>query len=352
MDNTSLFQPDLKTMIRAALSEGGWMKRAVIWRKVCSAIEARGATVDRQEVLASIRNCLDEMRADGEIEGGRAEGKFAYYRLKATDAGRNMESGGGQENTPLFRPDLKKMIHDALFEGGWMKRAVIWRKVCSAIEARGATADSQAVLRAIRKCLDEMKAEGEIEGGLAEGRHAHYRLKTLDPDPPFCVDPRSPAPAPAPPQPIQSPPVQSAMVPPANPLSTEANPPRRTGILEAKKVVGSGQESVYCYFFEAECSVAKIEGRASWPCKIGRATRDASGRLREQGAHTARSSLPIWALEIKTGDAKSLELAIHRILKYTGRHQQAGGGTEWFLTTPEMIEAIYRTLEFLRLWPI
>jgi hypothetical protein len=173
-----------------------------------------------------------------------------------------------------------------------------------------------------------MKDAGEVEGGLDDGTFAHYRLKTHE---------------------ETSPDQAGAALDGAAPTTSNPSIPR-PGVGEAERRIGSGGQSVYVYFFEADRSHSRSQGRSCWPCKVGLATRDAAGRLREQGAATARSAPPVWSLEIRTDDAGSLERSIHRVLKHAGR-QTTGGGAEWFLTTPQMVEAIYLSLESIRCWP-
>lgn len=240
------------------------------------------------------------------------------------------------ENQPLFRPDLKEMIRGSLSAGEWTKRNAIIRHVCRLIEERGIPARQASVTAAVKKCLREMKDAGEIHGGLDAGTFAHYRI-AADYDPPVEAQP----PAESPEQPNDA---------TAAPLAVEPKVEARPGVVDVERVVGQGRQTVYCYFYEADRVHSKTKGLTCWPCKVGLATRDAAGRLREQGAITSRSAPAVWALEIRTDDAGSLERAIHRVLKYAGR-QTTGGGAEWFLTTPQMVEAIYLALESIRCWP-
>lgn len=246
------------------------------------------------------------------------------------------------ENQPLFRPDLKEMIRAALSAGAWTKRSEIVRYVCRMIEERGVAARQASVTTAVKKVLREMKDAGEIYGGLDAGSFAHYKLAG-DATPPLEVLPAAAVAATAP-----------ALVP--SPQSVEPQPVEqgqavRPGAgVDVERKVGQGRQTVYCYFYEADRVHSKTKGLTCWPCKVGLATRDAAGRLREQGAITSRSAPAVWALEIKTDDAGGLERAIHRVLKYAGR-QTTGGGAEWFLTSPQMVEAIYLALESIRCWP-
>ncbi len=239
------------------------------------------------------------------------------------------------ENQPLFRPELKEMIREVLSAGVWTKRSELVRQVCRLIEERGVPARQSSVTVAVKKCLRDMKDAGEVQGGLDGGTFAHYRIA---PDFEAAV-------APAPPAGDNG---QLPNDPAAPPVAPKAEPAH--GTVEVERVVGQGRQTVYCYFYEADRVHSKTKGLTCWPCKVGLATRDAAGRLREQGAITSRSAPAVWALEIRTDDAGGLERAIHRVLKYAGR-QTTGGGAEWFLTTPQMVEAIYLALESIRCWP-
>jgi hypothetical protein len=244
------------------------------------------------------------------------------------------------ESQPLFRPDLKEMILAALSGGTWTKRSEIVRYVCGMIEARGVPARQASVTTAVKKVLRQMKDAGEIHGGLDAGTFAHYRLAG------DAVEPLEVSPADA--SSTIAVAVAATVTPPA---ALHPGQGGRLGqVAEAERTVGQGRQAVYCYFYEADRVHSKTKGLVCWPCKVGLAARDAAGRLREQGAITSRSAPAAWALEIKTDDAGSLERAIHRVLKYAGR-QTTGGGAEWFLTTPQMVEAIYLALESVRCWP-
>lgn len=226
---------------------------------------------------------------------------------------------------PLFRPDIRRHVLETLASGEWMKRNAIVRRVHEAVVAQGGDQSLKGITSAVKKCLADMRQSGEVEGGLAGGTFAHYRIFRDD------ASLRQPA------SPGDSPAAQSIA-----PTAT---------ILDAQRVIGHGEQSVYCYYYEADRMYAKTQDRSCWACKVRLASRDPAGRLREQGAMTARSAPPVWALEIKTADAPGLERAIHRVLKYIGRKNDAGGGSEWFLTTPQMVESIYLALESLRRWP-
>ena len=228
------------------------------------------------------------------------------------------------DNQPLFRPDIAQMIRAMLSSGTWTKRSEIVRHVCRGIEERGVPARQAAVIAAVKKVLRQMKDDGEIRGGLDEGTFAHYQLAGDD-----------------------------VALPATAPTAEQAIGPAaaRPGAgVDVARMVGQGKQSVYCYFYEADRVHSTTKGLVCWPCKVGLATRDAAGRLREQGAITSRSAPAVWALEIRTDDASGLERAIHRVLKYAGR-QTTGGGAEWFLTTPQMVEAIYLALDSIRCWP-
>ena len=226
---------------------------------------------------------------------------------------------------PLFRPDIRRHVLESLASGEWTKRNAIVRRVHESVVKQGGDQSLKGITSAVKKCLADMRQSGEVEGGLASGTFAHYRI------------PRNEAPLRQPASPGDSPSAQSSV--------------HSSTILDAQKVIGHGEQSVYCYYFEADRMHAKTQDRSCWSCKVGLTSRDTAGRLREQGAMTARPAPPVWALEIKTSDADRLERAIHQVLKYIGRKVDAGGGSEWFVTTPQMVESIYLVLESLRRWP-
>lgn len=105
-----------------------------------------------------------------------------------------------------------------------------------------------------------------------------------------------------------------------------------TAVMKDCKVVGTGEQSVYVYYFP---KYANEHATYYWPCKIGMSTGSAIGRVNRQ-SKTALPEKPIIGLIVKTEDAYLLEQALHAILRLKKRELNAPG-KEWFNTTPEEV---------------
>ena len=110
------------------------------------------------------------------------------------------------------------------------------------------------------------------------------------------------------------------------------------------KIIGSGSGTVYVYYFPKDRENAKSKKDSSWECKIGKADDDPDKRIEEQirKSPTALSEEPVKPLFIKTDRPKEVEDAIHAILIAQGKHKKDAPGNEWFITSPDEVEDIYR----------
>lgn len=106
------------------------------------------------------------------------------------------------------------------------------------------------------------------------------------------------------------------------------------------KEIGSGNSSVYVYYYDAYKALADIKGQSVWECKIGRTDREPIQRIINQ-VGTCYPETPHIALIIYCEDSAKLETAIHSILKFKNRWIKDAPGDEWFMTSPEEIETIY-----------
>ena len=66
----------------------------------------------------------------------------------------------------------------------------------------------------------------------------------------------------------------------------------------AQHVIGDGPESVYVYYYPAYRKLARLQGKTSWPCKIGRTVGRVTERVIGQG--TALPEKPQVAIIFKT----------------------------------------------------
>ena len=110
--------------------------------------------------------------------------------------------------------------------------------------------------------------------------------------------------------------------------------------LESEKTIGSGEGSVYLYYFPAYKRLAELQGEEVWPCKIGKARYDANSRIRAQ-TRTALPEYPKVGLIIKTDELRLMETTIQNILKLQDKQKQDAPGQEWFITSPNEVEQVY-----------
>ncbi len=111
--------------------------------------------------------------------------------------------------------------------------------------------------------------------------------------------------------------------------------------LKPEKIIGSGKQSVYLYYYPIYRRLAELEGKEVWACKIGKARNDPLVRISAQ-TRTALPEYPTVGLIIKTDEFTLMETTIQNILKLQGKHKQDAPGTEWFITSPSEVEQIYK----------
>ena len=111
--------------------------------------------------------------------------------------------------------------------------------------------------------------------------------------------------------------------------------------LDPERTIGSGKSSVYLYYYPQYRESAESKGEKVWECKIGR-TIDSEAHGRIRGQATGLPESPKLGLHIKTDRPKKIEDIIHDILKVRGKHIENAPGTEWFLTSPNEVEEIYK----------
>ena len=113
----------------------------------------------------------------------------------------------------------------------------------------------------------------------------------------------------------------------------------------SERNIGSGEGSVYLYYFPSDREATESRGESVWPCKIGSTEGDPYRRVRLQTSGTLEE--PRIGLIIRIGTSSDvgihaiLEKAIHAILTVRGRHMEHVQGTEWFVTNPSEVEEIH-----------
>ena len=104
---------------------------------------------------------------------------------------------------------------------------------------------------------------------------------------------------------------------------------------DAVRTLGSGNSSVYLYYYPAYRCLAEYEGKAFWACQI-----DKTGSQ----VPTAMPEPPEIRLIFKTDDSENLEQTLHNVLKFRGKYITGVPGGKWFLTSPSEVEEIYKNV--------
>ena len=107
--------------------------------------------------------------------------------------------------------------------------------------------------------------------------------------------------------------------------------------------IGRGCETVYVYYYPIYRRFALLNNKSVWFCKIGMTTKNLWDRIYSQAA-TCFPEEPVVALIIKCDDAHTLEYNIHKVLKKKNQWVENAPGKEWFLTSPDEIKEIYRSI--------
>jgi hypothetical protein len=106
-----------------------------------------------------------------------------------------------------------------------------------------------------------------------------------------------------------------------------------------EREIGDGAQSVYAFYLPTFRVAAEACGEGRWPIKIGMTTASVVARM--DSFRTALPEMPVLALRLRVDDASAVERVIHGVLALRGQRVEQAGGSEWFLTTPHEIEAIY-----------
>lgn len=109
-------------------------------------------------------------------------------------------------------------------------------------------------------------------------------------------------------------------------------------------IYGSGDSSVYLYYYEAYKKLSLLQNVQTWPCKIGKTDRNPVTRILSQ-ISTALPELPTIEYIIETDDASLLETTLHSILKLKGKQIEESPGTEWFDTNPDEIIELIKSID-------
>lgn len=105
--------------------------------------------------------------------------------------------------------------------------------------------------------------------------------------------------------------------------------------------IGSGAEFVYIIYLPIYRRRAESQGETIWECKVGSTTNDVGVRINQM----TFPEKPKIALIIRTDDCKTLEDKIHDKLKKQGKYIPDALGKEWFMTSPDEIERIVKSVD-------
>lgn len=106
------------------------------------------------------------------------------------------------------------------------------------------------------------------------------------------------------------------------------------------ETLGTGNETVYVYYYDAYRQLAETRGQKHWPCKVGMTSQQTISRIFSQTG-TAYPESPHIAIEFKCNDAKGLENAFHSVLSFRKRKVESAPGNEWYYTTLEELKEIF-----------
>jgi T5orf172 domain len=208
---------------------------------------------------------------------------------------------------------VRDLIPGILESEGALKRSEISAKLRQLLPLRGFSYDAGASVSTTKKALSQLLAAGLIHSPRtgwyevtaanstagAEDGHTGEELSITDEQPPIEPDTRK---------------------------------------LKIEREIGEGPESVYVYFHDVYFELAQRRGTSTWECKVGWTIGDPDVRIVGQGALTCFPRCPVIGLVIRTHDGRNLERLLHAALSYAGMRIKNGAGSEWFSTSPAMVE--------------
>jgi hypothetical protein len=220
------------------------------------------------------------------------------------------------KGVPLTAAIAKELIRK-YFAGRLVERHVLDDEVLRAHLAGGGLNPSSQLTNVIRKALGDMKTVGMAEN-TALGYWRIQQDESVFSDQMLLSEESA---------------VESS--PSAQPLSSEPI---------ADIDIGTGTGAIYVYYFPTYRLRAEEHGETIWPCKIGRTDGDPLLRVLSQVA-TALPEKPHIALVLRTSQPSAWESALHGVLTLRGLQLEDSPGVEWFLTSPEDILELVRSID-------
>lgn len=348
-----------------------------MWRrKLSDAIqerirEKRRDAVSRDTVVGAVRTWLDDLKSRGfvesltwgywslteqgrkfaesqslglntSIQGSADVGKIADCAVESAGSLLPPETQSLPKGFTANLPFTPRTIEDLILPqiaGRSVKRGDLLEAVMAAHLQRGGANPTTNALMALKKSLSNLEKRG-----LAKSTAGYWTAIEELP----VIEPPFPAPK-APPESATAPETDVNISKTIDSRRSGSEPQSRSTEKESgsRKLLGEGSQKVYVYYYENDRKAAISEGKTTWDVKVGKTSGDVDARVKGQGAATARSRLPIIALEIRTQNADLLESALHSILKFCGLHIRKDGGSEWFEANPFLVESIYHHLRAL-----
>ncbi|MEI6872625.1 MAG: GIY-YIG nuclease family protein [Verrucomicrobiota bacterium] len=344
-----------KMLLLQILYENG----APMWRrKLSDSIQLRATAettekITRENLVQAVRSWLEDLERRSFVENltygywnlteqGRAFAASLGSSSEKLKEGVSLESALSTRDKQVSVPFTPQTIEDiliSLLSGRTVKRIDLVDPVIAEHLQRGGVIPSTNVLATIKKGLSNLQRKG-LAHAVAGHWTAAGRINNQ----------------------VSETPIHQTMVTDSQETKTPSstNVPRTevpaTFKSEARdlqkesldrKVIGTGNEKVYVYYFENDRRAALADGKSTWDVKVGKTSGDVDARVRGQGASTARARPPNITLEIRTENADLLESALHTILKFCGLHIRKDGGSEWFDANPSFVESIYLHLKAL-----
>lgn len=112
---------------------------------------------------------------------------------------------------------------------------------------------------------------------------------------------------------------------------------------EGIRVIGEGSGEVYVYTYPGYEELAKLKKERFYRCKIGMTSVGHERRL-SSGNRTEEPEYKKILLLIKTDAPQELEKLLHATLRVLRQQANDAPGKEWFITSAEQIETLYRNL--------
>lgn len=107
--------------------------------------------------------------------------------------------------------------------------------------------------------------------------------------------------------------------------------------------IGTGNQSVYVYYFDVYRRLALVNEEKEWSCKIGKTNDSPYFRILNQ-EKTVFPEEPVLAILIHTNNSTKYECTIHSILDFKGKKMKSPGN-EWYMTNIEEILKIVHFME-------